>query len=165
MGKLKFSIIIFILIRTLGCENKDTNFIGTWKNCKNGTYTEWKITKNEILIFGLLKNDIAILESKTFNNYILLKGLNVSLANDTIFITKKEKSILIKSGMRKQTNELFKIEHIDETYNKNSKNWKSKMIMEFNIRKTANCIGSKKNKKLILDIEKDNKNELEFPIK
>lgn len=172
---MKYTIIIFVFILTLSCQNKEINiFNGTWNKChRNGEYTEWVIEQDRVFILGILKDDIAVFEYKIDNNSLIIKGLNVSLPYEIdtlVLISKTKKRIILEGGLGNQIIELNKIENgivkIDST---NLEKWKSQTILNFQKRaEFYNCPDLRtEDEKIIPDLGNINpveEMEIEIPL-
>jgi len=169
---MKHIIIIFVFILTLSCQKKEINiFYGTWNKChRNGEYTEWKIEQNRVFILGVLKDDIAVFESKIDNNSLIIKGLNVSLPNEIdtlVLISKSKKKIILEGGFGNQIIELNKIENgIDEIDSTNLVNSKNQVILKFQERaELKNCPDLRMESEKIIDtLILEPIEEIEIPI-
>ena len=163
---MKYFYLLLTSILILSCQKNDNSdlLIGTWTKCnESGEYFEWKIDKNNILILGLIKDDIAIFENTLRDNSLIMKGINCELPNEIdtlVLISKSKNKITLKTSWINQIIELTRIENnigkIDST---DIENWTKQTIFKFKERgEHFNCpdLRTKKDKMIpSLEIDLD----------
>jgi len=172
---MKYIRIIFISFLVLSCQktSKKHIAIGTWNNCyKDGTYVEYKITDEYLLILTTKSDEILLFKNKIADSTLILSkfknGLGLPINNDTLVtISQSKNKIVLKSTYSWNEIELNKAEFdydaIDST---NSKLWKNKTLSEFKKRaELASCPDSRTEKeKIIPTLNVDDTEEKEIPI-
>jgi hypothetical protein len=135
---MRYLIILLTFILILSCKKNDNSelLIGTWTKCnESGQYFEWKIDKNNILILGLLKDDIAIFENTILDNSLIMKGVNCELPNEVdtlVFVDKSKNKIILKTSWNNQIIELTRIENsIEKIDSTDIENWTKQTIFKF----------------------------------
>ena len=129
------------------CSNKQNLAIGTWINCsKDGSYREYKITKDYFLFINSNVGHIWVYKCKILDNAIVISDLDSKfppLINPDTFKIKSlnDQKILLRSTYTGDRFELqkakFEIEPIDFS---NLKNWKKKIQAQFKKREELkNC--------------------------
>ena len=172
--KMKYFYLLLTSILILSCQKNDSSeiLIGTWNKCnKAGEYFEWKIDKTNILMLGIIKDDIALFENKIVNNSMIIKGLNIDLPNniDTlVLISQTKNQITLQSNYNGQIIELRKMENtINEIDSLELDKWKRQNILSFQKRADLfNCPDQRTgNEKIIYDFgEIEFSKETETPI-
>ena len=146
---MKYLKTIFVLFLLFSCQKTIQKHIaiGTWYSCnKDGSYTEYKITDQYMLILNTGSDKIAIFKNRILNSNLILSefknGLGLIPNNDTL-VTKEQlkDKIILKSTYTWQEIELnkakFHIEKIDST---NLETWRNKTLSEFKKRaESVNC--------------------------
>lgn len=169
MKHLKITFILFLL---LGCQknNEQQIVIGTWHKClKDGSYVEYKITENYMLMLTTKSNKVFLFKNKISNNSLIVSefkdGAQLFRNYDTLVIISKSKNkIILRSNYYPfEKNELnkaeFKIEEIDSS---SLHFWKTKTFREFSKRaQIKNCPDIRNAKEKALDTIKFNQEEIE----
>ncbi len=146
---MKFIKTRLILILIFGCQNQTNEHIaiGTWNRCNNdGSYWEYKITDDYMLMLTTKSEDIWLFKNKVIDSVIVLSDLEsdrgLLINNDTLItFTKSKDKVVLKSKYTWDKIELNKaMINIDEIDSTNFDLWKSKTLFEFQKRaKSANC--------------------------
>lgn len=137
MNYLKGICILFLLS---GCQVfvNEHPAIGTWSRCnRDGSYWEYKITDQYMLMTRTLSNEVLLFKTKVVDTSLLLSefknGPGLMYRNDTLVtIEQSENKIVLKSTYTWETLELnkadFDIESIDSLH---LEAWKSKTLADF----------------------------------
>jgi hypothetical protein len=172
---MKYLKILFVFFLLLGCQ-KSTNehiAIGTWNRCnKDGSYWEYKITDQYMLMLTTSSNEIWLFKNKVIDSSLVLSkfknGLGLLINNDTLVTVKQSKNkVVLKSTYTWDNIELnkaeFDFEKIDSS---NLESWKNKTLMEFKKRaESVNCPDLRtESEKIVPPLDLDDLDEEEIPI-
>ncbi len=148
--------------------------MGTWNRCNSdGSYWEYKITDQYILITRTLSNEVLLFKTKVVDTSLLLSefenGPGLMYTNDTLGIIEQSKNrIVLKSTYTWETVELnkadFDFEPIDSLH---LETWKNKVLADFKKRATLmNCpdIRTEEEKRLPMLEADDSDEEIEIII-
>jgi hypothetical protein len=147
---MKYLKYLFIFFLVLGCQktNEKHVAIGTWNRCnKDGSYIEYKITEQYMLILTSNRpNEVIIFGNKVLDDnlisYQLKNGTKILQDNDTLVTVKKSSDkVILMSTWGYDKYELNKAEFdYDKIDSTNLEKWKSQTLTEFKKRaESINC--------------------------
>ncbi|TJY36304.1 hypothetical protein [Pontimicrobium aquaticum] len=169
---MKHIKLTFVLLLFFNCQNSKEEHvaIGTWNKCdKDGSYIEWKITNQYMLILTTRSNEIFLFKNNIINNNLVLSefknGTRLVGNNDTVVTVRRSKNkIILRSRFTGDYSELnkaeFDFEPIDST---NLELWRKNILSEFN-RRASNviCTDTRNKDEKRYDFEVENIGELEM---
>lgn len=148
--------------------------LGTWNRCnKDGSYIEYKITDQYMLILTTTRPDeVIIFGNKVLDDnlisYQLKNGTKILTDNDTLVTAKQSPNkVVLMSTWGFDKYELNKAEFdFDKIDSTNLEQWKNKSLAEFKKRaKSANCPDLRtEEEKIVPTLNLDNLDEEEIPI-
>ncbi len=172
---MRYLKIIFVLFLVFSCQktNEKHIAIGTWNKCLNdGSYFEYKITDEYIMVLTTKSEEITLFRNKILDKTLIISefkdGAELLINNDTLVtISKSKDKVVLKSTYTFDKYEFnkaeFKINEIDSI---NLESWKNKMLSEFKKRaEFRNCPDLRTDNEKALDtLELDMEIEEEIPI-
>ena len=168
---MKYLNCICILFLLSGCHNSHPA-IGTWSKCnKDGSYWEYKITDQSILILNTFNDEVWHYKVQIVDTSLLLSkfqnGPSLMFNNDTLVTIKQtEGKIVLKSTYTWDTYEFnkreFDFEPIDSTH---LETWKAKVISDFKKRaELMSCPDLRTEEEKIIPLLELDDSEEEIPI-
>jgi hypothetical protein len=172
---MKNLTILFLVFLLFTCQKpiKKHVALGTWNRCdEDGSYTEYKITDQYMLILTTKSEDIVMFKNEVFNESLILSeynnGINLLVNNDTLVTIEKSKNKIILKSTYTYDNTLlnrseFDIDQIDST---NLRSWKTKTLEQFKKRaESINCPDLRTEKeKITPELNLEDLEEEEIPI-
>ncbi|MCF1192256.1 hypothetical protein LRR18_11725 [Mangrovimonas sp. AS39] len=137
---MKFIKVLFLSFLIASCHESTKKHvaIGTWNRCnKDGSYWEYKITDQYMLMLTTKYDDIGLFRNKIADTTMILSefenGLGLLINNDTLVtIVKSKNKVILRSTWARDNILLnkadFDYDKIDST---NLDSWKTKTISEF----------------------------------
>jgi hypothetical protein len=173
MKYLQYLLILFVV---LSCKPNSEKHValGTWNRCnKDGSYIEYKITEQYMLILTSHRpNEIIIFGNKVLDDklisYQLKNGTKILQDNDTLVTLKKSsEKVILMSTWGYDKYELNKAEFdYDKIDSLNLESWKKKTLSEFKKRaEIKSCPDLRtEDEKIIPTLDLDNLEEEEIEI-
>ena len=173
MKYLQYLLILFVV---LSCKPNSEKHValGTWNRCnKDGSYIEYKITEQYMLILTSHRpNEIIIFGNKVLDDklisYQLKNGTKILQDNDTLVTLKKSsEKVILMSTWGYDKYELNKAEFdYDKIDSLNLESWKKKTLSEFKKRaeiKSCPDLRTEDEKKIpTLDLDNLEEEEIEI---
>ncbi|TYB70627.1 hypothetical protein [Bizionia algoritergicola] len=172
---MRYLKIIFVLFFVFGCQkqNKTHIAIGTWNKClKDGSYFEYKITDEYIMVLTTKSEEIILFRNKVTDKGLIMSefknGASLIINNDTLItVSESENKVILKSTYTYDTYEFNKAEFkIDKIDSLNLESWKNKTVSEFKKRaELASCLDLRtEEEKIIPTLNMDDLEEEEIQI-